>query len=249
MKPTLQTLMPYQTHYPYVPVMVQRTLPDFDPLAVAKLVQRMGNGFALTIDRHHRYSYFSFKPQQSLTRRTLASHDRTHPNDTLQAILTQYRTPRIHGLPPFTGGLMGYFGYEYVQQFIPKLQLTPAASADLDDFGLFLVTSVLVYDHQHHELGLTQLIPTADLPTAYATAESRLTAKLESIIQQLETPLVMPPFQVQASLTMQADAPTYASRVERIRHHIRAGDIFQMIYANPRIGTMSGSLLAVHPQL
>lgn len=249
MKPTLQTLMPYQTHYPYVPVMVQRTLPDFDPLAVAKLVQRMGNGFALTIDRHHRYSYFSFKPQQSLTSRTLASHDRTHPNDTLQAILAQYRTPRIHGLPPFTGGLMGYFGYEYVQQFIPKLELTPAASADLDDFGLFLVTSVLVYDHQHHELGLTQLIPTADLPTAYATAESRLTAKLESIIQQLETPLVMPPFQVQASLTMQADAPTYASRVERIRHHIRAGDIFQMIYANPRIGTMSGSLLAVHAQL
>ncbi|GEO54691.1 tryptophan synthase subunit alpha [Lactiplantibacillus argentoratensis] len=53
MKPTLPTLMPYRTHYSYVPVMVQQTLPDFDPLAVAKLVQRMGNGFALTIDRHH----------------------------------------------------------------------------------------------------------------------------------------------------------------------------------------------------
>ncbi|KLD59306.1 hypothetical protein WP50_19460, partial [Lactiplantibacillus plantarum] len=36
---------------------------------------------------------------------------------------------------------------------------------------------------------------------------------------------------------------------DRIRQHIYAGDIFQMIYANPCLGTMSGSLLAVYQQL
>lgn len=67
MNPTLPTLIPYRDHYPYVPVMVKRPLTAFDPLVVAKIVHQMGNGFALTIDRHQRYSYFSFEPQQSLT--------------------------------------------------------------------------------------------------------------------------------------------------------------------------------------
>lgn len=248
MNPTLPTLIAYQDHYPYVPVMVKRPLAAFDPLAVAKIVHQMGNGFALTIDRHQRYSYFSFEPHQSLTGQGLVKDGRP-ANETLQAILNQYRTPRIQGLPPFTGGLMGYFGYEYVQQFVPKLHLKSAATTGLDDLGLFLVTSVLVYDHRHHELGLTQLIPTDHLTATYATTQAKLTQRLSAIMQQLQQPLALPPFHLQQPLQMQADQATYAKRVDRIRHHIYAGDIFQMIYANPCLGTMSGSLLAVYQQL
>ncbi|MCS6155661.1 anthranilate synthase component I family protein [Lactiplantibacillus plantarum] len=248
MNPTLPTLIPYQDHYPYVPVMVKRPLATFDPIAVAKIVHQMGNGFALTIDRHQRYSYFSFKPQRSLTGRQLAKHQRP-ANETLQAILNQYRTPRIQGLPPFTGGLIGYFGYEYVQQFVPKLHLKSPVTADLDDLGLFLVTSVLVYDHRHHELGLTQLIPTADLAATYAVTQTALTQRLAAIIEQLQQPIALPPFDLQQPLHMQVDQATYARQVDRIRQHIYAGDIFQMIYANPCLGTMSGSLLAVYQQL
>ncbi|KLD59308.1 hypothetical protein WP50_19470 [Lactiplantibacillus plantarum] len=47
MNPTLPTLIPYQDRYPYVPVMVKRPLATFDPIAVAKIVHQMGNGFAL----------------------------------------------------------------------------------------------------------------------------------------------------------------------------------------------------------
>lgn len=256
MEPTLNKLSTYQDQYPYVPVIVKRPVDDFDPVTLAKLVHQAGNGFALTVTHQQRYSYFSLNVERSLTSRAgqlKVDHQliKTDPTTCVQQLLHDYQTPRIAGLPPFTGGLMGYFGYEYVQMFEHKLQFHAANPDRLNDLGLMLVTSVIVYDHLHHELGLTKLLPTAQLPVAYARAQKELPRRLDNLIahlQQLRAE-ALPPLMLTTALTMHQSSQVYQQQVERIRRHIYAGDVFQLIYANPQSARMQGSLLRVYQQL
>ena len=46
-----------------------------------------------------------------------------HPNDCITEFLEQYKSPEIENMPPFTGGLVGYFGYDYIKYSEPKLKL------------------------------------------------------------------------------------------------------------------------------
>lgn len=48
----------------------------------------------------------------------------SHPGDTLREILARYKSPVMEGMPPFTGGLVGYFSYDYIKYNEPKLKLT-----------------------------------------------------------------------------------------------------------------------------
>ncbi|MGY1809179.1 anthranilate synthase component I [Blastococcus sp. SYSU D00669] len=152
------------------------------------------------------------------------------PADPLAAVrrlARALRTPRTEGLPPLTGGLVGYLGYDVVR----RLERLPVRS--VDDFGMpelamMLVTDLAVVDH--HD-GTVLLIANAleRTPQAYEDAVTRLDAMAADLtkatpasIAVLETAEVP---QVRSNM-----APgVYEQGVERIREHIRAGDAFQVV--------------------
>ena len=49
-----------------------------------------------------------------------------HPNEEIRKILEKYKSPRMENMPPFTGGLVGYFSYEYIRYSEPKLKIGEA---------------------------------------------------------------------------------------------------------------------------
>ena len=49
-----------------------------------------------------------------------------HPNEEIRKILERYKSPRMENMPPFTGGLVGYFSYEYIRYSEPKLKIGEA---------------------------------------------------------------------------------------------------------------------------
>ena len=76
----------------------------------------------------------------------------THPGDTLRSILAQYRSPILEKMPPFTGGLVGYFSYDYIKYSEPKLKLTDHEQQDFRDMDLMLFDSVIAFDHYRQKV-------------------------------------------------------------------------------------------------
>ena len=99
-----------------------------------------------------RYSFLGFRPTMEITctdgkmKISSTSSDGeeetirqvTHPGDTLREILDQYKSPMIDGMPPFTGGLVGYFSYDYIRYSEPKLKLEEHEEPDFRDMDLML---------------------------------------------------------------------------------------------------------------
>ena len=86
-----------------------------------------------------RYSFLGYEPSMEITctdgtlkiRKTDSQgkdeetiKQVTHPGDTLREIIREYKTPVMEDMPPFTGGLVGYFSYDYIKYSEPKLKLT-----------------------------------------------------------------------------------------------------------------------------
>lgn len=87
--------------------------------------------------RWGRWSFLGFEPKLEITARgesvylngTLSPAHKGNPNALIRAILAEYKSPKIDALPPFCGGLVGYFAYSYLRYSEPKLDKIFADSA------------------------------------------------------------------------------------------------------------------------
>ena len=101
-----------------------------------------------------RYSFLGFDPIMRIVgknkkivvtekgvKKEVQSQD---PAAEIRAILTKYKAPKLAGMPPFAGGLVGYFAYSMIGYTEPALNLK---SSEFPDFDLMLFDKVIVYDH------------------------------------------------------------------------------------------------------
>jgi anthranilate synthase component 1 len=159
------------------------------------------------------------------------------PLDAVRVLSRRLRSPRVPGLPPLTGGLVGYLGYDVVR----RLERLPETSADdlgMPELAMMLVTDLAVLDHTD---GTVLLIANAVAGAAegggrqgegdYDDAVTRLDAMAADLTKAVPPgvavlePAEAPP--VRSNLAPGA----YEDGVERIRRHIRAGDAFQVVLA------------------
>ncbi|WP_346623167.1 anthranilate synthase component I [Blastococcus montanus] len=150
------------------------------------------------------------------------------PLDAVRVLARRLRSPRTPGLPPLTGGLVGYLGYDVVR----RLERLPETSTDdlgMPELAMMLVTDLAVLDHSD---GSVLLIANALRGgSGYDDAVARL--------DEMAAALVAPTAPAVAVFEP-ADAPPVRSNlapgafrdgVERVREHIRAGDAFQVVLA------------------
>jgi anthranilate synthase component 1 len=152
------------------------------------------------------------------------------PFEILRALLRQYRAPKLAGMPPFTGGLVGYFGYGMIGYAEPVLKLE---SSEFQDFDLMLFDKVIAYDHLKQKICIVVNMNTDygmygdQGNAAYNNAVSeleRLTAFiLEPVTFREEPPAARPDFSCNVS------KEEYCELVERTKEYIVNGDIFQAV--------------------
>ena len=97
-----------------------------------------------------------------------------HPGEIIRQILRDYKSPKLSGLPPFTGGLVGYFSYDYIQYAEPSLKTAPENAGDFRDMDLMLFDRVIVFDNYRQKLILIAGVDTSDPEAGYRTAEQEL---------------------------------------------------------------------------
>ena len=70
-----------------------------------------------------------------------------HPGEKIKEILKEYTSPKIKELPTFTGGLVGYFSYDYIKYSEPKLNLDANDEEGFKDVDLMLFDKVIAFDN------------------------------------------------------------------------------------------------------
>ena len=193
-----------------------------------------------------RYSFLGYSPTMELTcmdgqmtiRRGAEEEEQTtetftteHPGDTIRKILAEYKSPKIKGLPPFTGGLVGYFSYDYLKYAEPTLRFSEEGSSDFRDVDLMLFDKVIAFDHYHQKICLITGVSTDDLAASYEKAEKELD-EMEALLKS-GAKAVIRPLKLKSPLAFRYSKETYCQMVEKAKHYIHEGDIFQVVLSNP----------------
>lgn len=163
------------------------------------------------------------------------------PSAHIRQILSEYKSPRIPSLPPFTGGLVGYFSYDYLGYAEPQVRTQARDTEDFQDVDLMLFDKVIAFDNFRQKLILMVNVPLSDVETGYNKAVFEL-KQLRDLILTGEKKQE-PPSRICGEAEALFDRDAYCSMVERAKGHIREGDIFQIVLSNRLAVPFEGSLL------
>jgi anthranilate synthase component 1 len=155
------------------------------------------------------------------------------PMTALRDTIAVLHTPRTPGLPPLTGGMVGFVGYDAVRRW----ERVPDQNPDelgVPEMAFLLASDLAVLDHSDGSVWLIANAVNYDatderVDEAYADAMNRLDAMEQSL--EVSAPSTVSTFATDAKIaarsrTQQSD---YLSSVEIAKEHIRAGDAFQIV--------------------
>ena len=200
--------------------------------------------------RWGRYTFLGFDPVLELTCRdgllrikgaTTVEQQVEHPGDAIRKILQENRSPKLPGLPTFTGGLVGYFAYDYIKYAEPTLKLEKEDEDSFQDVDLMLFDKVIAFDNFRQKIILIVNMKTDAPEQEYYKAQMELD-KLVNLIRN-GRPAPEQPLKLKGDFEPVFSKEAYCEMVEKGKQYIREGDIFQVVLSNQLEAEMEGSLL------
>jgi len=148
--------------------------------------------------------------------------------DTLRELMAAFSSPFVPGLPRFTGGAVGYLGYDAAAWFEP-VTLQPTEVAD-EEAGFMIFDTVLAFDHVRHRILIianARLSGDDDLESLYQFA----CARIGFVERELERTLSKGPRPGDVPLAFSANVTreAFEQMVRTAKEHIAAGDIYQVV--------------------
>ncbi|MEI6101244.1 MAG: anthranilate synthase component I family protein, partial [Eubacteriales bacterium] len=163
------------------------------------------------------------------------------PNQVLRDILSGYTPPKMEGLPPFTGGFVGFFSYDYFKYNEKSLKLTQKDPVGFDDMHLMLFDRVIVFDHVRQKISIIINIKMDDLEANYTAATEELRQTAQIILEPGAG--ACEPSGLRSDFKPLFSKEKYCRMVEETKKHIYEGDIFQAVVSNRLEAEYQGSLL------
>jgi anthranilate synthase component 1 len=189
------------------------------------------------------------------------------PGSYISRIIEDNRSPQFPELPPFAGGLVGYFSYDYITYGEPSLKrdagkgkgsgngsgeagAAPEAPADgetFKDVDLMLFDKVAAYDRLEGTIILIVNMKTDAPEENY----NRALKELDDMARLVETgtPAEIPPLKIRSPFRALFDKDRYCDMVRKAKDHIREGDIFQVVLSNRLDADIEGSLFDAYRAL
>ncbi len=150
--------------------------------------------------------------------------------ETLRSLMNSFQSPFVPGLPRFTGGAVGYLGYDTAAWFEPTTARADAGTQDRDDAGFMLFDTVLAFDHVQHRILLianARISGDEDLKSLYQFA----CAKIEFLESELDRALSLKRTAGGDALKLVSNfsQEAYEAIVRRAKEYIAAGDVYQVV--------------------
>jgi anthranilate synthase component 1 len=156
----------------------------------------------------------------------------TDPLTELQRLMSAFKPVEVPGLAPFSGGAVGYIGYDAVRFFEPTVGEPPPDQLGIPDMVFIVTDTFLVFDHRFRRLKIfANAFVDGKKPEAVYDEASQ---KIERIIKKLEVP-TRPRLMNAAPVAPSPNPRSNTSRMEfhemvrSAKRHIEAGDIFQVV--------------------
>jgi len=155
---------------------------------------------------------------------------------TLRRLMAEFQSPFVPGLPRFTGGAVGFVGYDAAPIFEPALlsawegRAWNGSAGQEDEAGFMLFDTVLAFDHVKHRILIVanaRVSADEDLRALYQFA----CAKIQFLERELERGLSQPEPRPQEAPDVRSnqERTTFEAGVRTIKEHIAAGDIYQAV--------------------
>mgnify|MGYP002242773555 FL=1 len=241
--------------YDIVPVVKEIFSDVRTPIAVMRALKQVSSCCFLLESAEQgenwgRYSFLGFDPTGALSCKdhlmtindggSCRRFHTDHPASEIRRILARNRSPRIEGLPYFTGGLVGYFAYEYAKYNEPRLDFRDCQESVFQDVDLMIFDKIIAFDHLRQKMILIVNIRTDHLEENYKQAleDLRGLARLAACGEECQ----IPGGELQGPFISEFSKEEYEEAVRRTQHYIHEGDIFQAVPSNCRKARFSGSL-------
>lgn len=254
-RPNLSEAKKIGQGYKTIPLSCQMFSDIRTPVEVLKILKTVSKHCYMlesmeTSNRWGRYTFIGFEPTMEITctngnlslgleqKITVKSNN---PKEYVRQIIEENKSPRIDYLPPFTGGLVGYFSYDYIKYSEAKLKLDGEDEEKFKDMDLMLFDKVIVFDNLKQKIIVIINIKTENIESEYERGKK----ELESITNLIKKGIYSdsPKGKVTSEFTEMFSKENYCKMVEKAKKHIYEGDIFQVVLSNRFEASFEGSLL------
>lgn len=168
----------------------------------------------------------------------MVSKKKQNAMEALRELLDKYHSPFIEGMPSFTGGLVGYFSYEMIGYAEPKLQLK---QGEFDDYNLMLFDKVIAYDHFKQKISVIANYRSEAGRQGYNAAALEIEKMIHHILNT--EPLNKEQADENVEFKCNLTKEQYCNMVDKTKHYIKEGDIFQGVISRRFEAEYKGSLI------
>lgn len=203
-----------------------------------------------------RYTFLGFDPKLELACRngrvtiksgTTLTFENTSPHQYIRRIMAENKSPVMPGLPTFTGGLVGYFSYDFIQYSEPGMDLNAPDEEGFNDVDLMLFDKIIAIDNLENKLILIVNIKTDNLEESYNRGIMDL-QQLVSLVMNGDSKKEIPG-KLREPLKPLFEKSVFCELVEKAKKHIYEGDIFQVVLSNRFCAGYEGSLFDTYCKL
>lgn len=194
-----------------------------------------------------RYTFLGFDPKLEITciNGEITYGGKTektdNPSKIIREILSHFKSPRLPYLPSFTGGLVGYFAYDFLGYVEPTARCNVNDTENFKDVDLMLFDKVIAFDHVRQKLILISNMSLEDVDAGYQEAIGELKALIDLLKNGEKS--TEPEGKLLGEVTPLFSKEEYCAMVEKAKDYIHEGDIFQIVLSNRLSAPFEGSLL------
>lgn len=200
-----------------------------------------------------RYTFLGFDPKLEITcmdgvmKIGNLKVETEYPTEYIRQILSEYKSPRFAYLPSFTGGLVGYFSYDYLKYSEPSVKCEVEDTEDFKDVDLMLFDKVIAFDLLRQKIILIVNMPLEDVEVGY----NKAVLELRQLVQMLRNGEKKnePGGRLLGEVTPLFDKQQFCGMVEKVKHAIHEGEIFQLVLSNRLSAPFEGSLFHTYRML
>ncbi len=274
--PTKDKMTDYCDKYNYVPIKREIFSDVCTPIQALKRLKAVSDHVFIleSVENQEnwgRYTFLGFNPRLCITcvdghltvnndkNATIDDLQIKHPGEYIKEIIGEYRSPKLKDFPSFTGGLVGYFSYDYIKYAEQGLKLKANDDENFKDVDLMLFDKVIAFDNVKQKIVIVANVSVADRTmmlnrgtSSFKPNEDYISGEYDKAVKEIDNIVdiicngkeVEPCKGVLKSEYRRLfNEQEYCDMVRRGKEYIKEGDIFQVVLSNRLDADFEGSLL------
>lgn len=210
------------------------------------------------IGRLARYSFIGHSPSSIIisddSKVVVKTNDKNEEQsnnilDYLSDKVDSFNHPKIDELPDFTGGIVGFLGFEIISKIEKSIVFNNKKDDEFPEAMLGLFDSIIAFDHYKHRIILIQNVfvdKTSNLDELFEIAKR----KMENLKKIIQKPVELPEtFRLTGKINDQIDESSFHNKIEKIKNNIYDGDVFQLVLSERFSSEYEGDLINLYREL